>query len=649
MFTKTDIRKIRIAIKRADYEEVIYELGKLGLIHLEVVHMDALSGSTGDDEVMNERRIDKVLSLLESYIFEFNIEHSTKDIDETSTQVLLERNARDDEQFLLNMREQQEQYKNEHAEIIRMISEDSRNLSELEKIKSFGINIDELKAMKLCRVMFGPIAEDIDEESLLNSNDFYIKQYDNYVLAVSLSGRADRMLQFLNGFGFNDRSDIILSEIKIEDMIASIEDRIDGMKDRKIKMEKDIHNLQVEWKKKIEELYNIYTLLKSLIEARKMFLITDEIVFIDGWIVYKNSKKLISILKKFYGDGFFLTISSRAEMRSLYSDVPVILKNNRLFKPFELITRNFGLPGNRELDPTPIATIVYILMFGVMFGDVGQGLVLVLTGIILRYIASKRNIKESFISYGGGILIVCGISAAIFGLFWGSIFSHEHLIPALWFHPMEDIMKLFFATIMMGASFITIGLSLNILNGLRIGHYEESLLGTKGMVGLIVYIGAVFILVRNIQFGIPPQFYEVILFIVVPIFLFSFRTVLAVLFLKKETLFPHGILEYFVESIVEIIEMFSSFLGNTISFVRAGAFALSHAGLSIAFYTLAEIISPDLSHIGAISVIVIGNIFIILLEGLVCSIQSLRLEYYEFFGKFFQGAGTEFKPFLLRK
>ena len=114
-------------------------------------------------------------------------------------------------------------------------------------------------------------------------------------------------------------------------------------------------------------------------------------------------------------------------------------------------------------------------------------------------------------------------------------------------------------------------------------------------------------------------------------------------------MFPHGLFEYIVETIIEIIEMFSSFLGNTISFIRAGAFALSHAGLSIAIYTLAHIITPEGYSVASIAVLVVGNIFIILLEGLVCGIQSMRLEYYEFFGKFFHGEGVEFKPFFFRK
>ena len=106
-----------------------------------------------------------------------------------------------------------------------------------------------------------------------------------------------------------------------------------------------------------------------------------------------------------------------------------------------------------------------------------------------------------------------------------------------------------------------------------------------------------------------------------------------------------GVFEYLVEVAVEVIEVLSSFLGNTISFIRAGAFALSHAGLSIAVYTLAGIVGPDILSASALTVIIIGNIFIILLEGLICGIQSMRLEYYEFFNNFYRGEGRLFAPF----
>jgi len=110
---------------------------------------------------------------------------------------------------------------------------------------------------------------------------------------------------------------------------------------------------------------------------------------------------------------------------------------------------------------------------------------------------------------------------------------------------------------------------------------------------------------------------------------------------------PHDMAEYATETCVEVLEIFLSMLANTVSFIRVGAFALSHAGLSAVTYTLAAMVDPGLKSAGAIIVIIIGNVFIIGFEGLVCGIQSLRLEYYEFFGKFFRGDGLVFSPFAL--
>jgi V/A-type H+-transporting ATPase subunit I len=102
-----------------------------------------------------------------------------------------------------------------------------------------------------------------------------------------------------------------------------------------------------------------------------------------------------------------------------------------------------------------------------------------------------------------------------------------------------------------------------------------------------------------------------------------------------------------IEAAVELLDLCSGLLANTVSFVRAGAFALSHAGLSLATYSLAAMLDPGLATAGAVGVVVLGNLVIVAFEGLVCAIQSLRLSYYEFFGKFYRGSGAPFRPFLL--
>jgi V/A-type H+-transporting ATPase subunit I len=146
--------------------------------------------------------------------------------------------------------------------------------------------------------------------------------------------------------------------------------------------------------------------------------------------------------------------------------------------------------------------------------------------------------------------------------------------------------------------------------------------------------------------GQTPDAWEMSLLIVLPLTIFLLRGFLASLFFKAEK--PADIFEYTVETVVEVAEIALGMLANTVSFIRVGAFALSHAGLSIVTYTLAGIVDPALNSAGAIAVLIFGNIFIICFEGLVCGIQSMRLEYYEFFSKFYKGDGVAFSPFNLK-
>lgn len=253
----------------------------------------------------------------------------------------------------------------------------------------------------------------------------------------------------------------------------------------------------------------------------------------------------------------------------------------------------------------------------------------------------KENLKQA-----GGILVACGFSAAICGLIYGSVFSSEHLLPALWFHPTANIMTLFAATILIGILFIMTGLLVNIINNILNADYTEALLDKRGLVILVIYAATVLFAFNYQRSGQVPAIWEISAFIMLPLTLFALRGVIGPAFFHQES--PHSASEYIIETVMEIVETGLSLFANTISFIRVGAFALSHAGLSIVTYTLAGIADPGLQSAGAILIIITGNIFIIGFEGLICGIQSMRLEYYEFFSKFFQGDGVVFSPFTLK-
>jgi V/A-type H+-transporting ATPase subunit I len=219
-------------------------------------------------------------------------------------------------------------------------------------------------------------------------------------------------------------------------------------------------------------------------------------------------------------------------------------------------------------------------------------------------------------------------------------------MPALWFHPTEHIMKLFAFTILMGVIFIAAGLIVNILNCILNADYTEALLEKRGLVVLVIYAFIVLAAVNFQTGGGLPVMWAISVFIGLPLILFSLRGVIGPLLFRSAK--PHSISEYIIETVMDIVEIALSMFANTISFIRVGAFALSHAGLSIVTYTLAGMADPSMKSAGAIVIIITGNIFIIGFEGLICGIQSMRLEYYEFFSKFFKGEGIIFSPFTLK-
>jgi V/A-type H+-transporting ATPase subunit I len=648
MFYKADIRKVSVGLERKLYDELIYELGKEELIHLTKQDFEEMSTDAEMEAELNEEeaKVREMITVTESLLSALDLESDGRsDSDDRAvSQVAYKGDITSDEAYLSSVKKKIEQFETLHNELLRKLEQAQELMSILEELVSIGIDADMIKRMRLCSFVFGKVDPDFHEELAKPHDSYIIRQHGRHIIGIAMSQTKKEMVDLLEKYGFEDETGKINSSELRAASIGHMQSRIHTLMNRLKRIEDCFNRMKDKWITKLSGIYACYLERETIIDAEKMFLFSREAMFLSGWMDKKDTDRLALVLQRVCGDNFFLVVSTKAERNA-----PVALKNNRLFKPFELLVKNAGLPGNTELDPTPFAAITYVLMFGVMFGDVGQGFVLAIAGLVMKLIARRRKKEESFIADAGSILQVCGVSAVVFGFFYGSLFSNEHILPALWFHPMENIMSLFFAVIMMGAVFIAIGILLNVINGLLMRDYSDALFGARGVVGLMIYAGLIFLFVRYIKMGIYPVTSELIAFIIVPLCIFSIRNILGFFLLGNAQPFPDGVLQYVLETLIEIMEMFSGFLGNTVSFIRAGAFALSHAGLSIAIYTLARIINPDITTIAAVMVLIVGNIFIILLEGAICGIQSMRLEYYEIFGKFFKGDGYAFTPFSLKK
>lgn len=365
-------------------------------------------------------------------------------------------------------------------------------------------------------------------------------------------------------------------------------------------------------------------------EIKKYAVYTKDNTFmLCGWVPAKELRRIKEHFSAF--QDVILIEDSPSAIKG--EAPPVLLKNNfwaRLFQPF---TEMYGLPAYNEFDPTFLMAISYSILFGIMYGDVGQGLVLIALGIFLY---KKKGM------WLGGILGSVGIFSVIFGFIFGSFFGYEELIPG--FHVLEsgaNATRILIVSAAIGAVIIVMTMVINIINGIRQKDIKKIFFTNNSVAGLVFYlavvVGAVVMLVTGAK--VFSTIY-IICLIVIPVIIMFCQEPLGKLAARRKDWKPDSIGGFIAENFFEMFEVLLSFVTNTVSFLRVGAYAICHAGMMLVVYTLAGAPASPL-------VLVIGNIVVMGIEGLMVCIQVLRLEFYEMFGRFYQSGGQKFRPCII--
>ena len=329
----------------------------------------------------------------------------------------------------------------------------------------------------------------------------------------------------------------------------------------------------------------------------------EHLAWITGWTDDLDGERLGAALERAQTRALLRFTRPPSGLRP-----PRVLANPRWLRPFELFAAALGVPGDDEADPTPLLAVVVPLLFGYMFGDIGQGLVLMLVG---AWLLPRFEIAR--------LILLCGASATLFGALFGSVFGFEHLLPPLWLHPLEDPLTVLAVPLGFAVGLLSLGQLLAGLGALWRGHLRDWLLVDLGL--LVLYLGAVAALVLPGS-GLGWLALLGLGWYLVGAFVSTRR------FLGTLTAIGH------------LAENALQLLTNTLSFARVGAFALAHAALSAAVVTMASA-APLWA---AVLIMILGNLVIILLEGLVVSIQTTRLVLFEFFNRFLRGSGRVFRP-----
>ena len=376
-------------------------------------------------------------------------------------------------------------------------------------------------------------------------------------------------------------------------------------------------------------------------DVRKMAAVTNAdgttFYIICGWMDEKDADKLACDVET--DENIICVFEDAASHRS--QSPPTKLKNPKFFKPFEMFIEMYGLPSYYEFDPTIFVALTYCLIFGVMFGDVGQGLVLLIGGALLY------KFKKMRLAY---IISFAGFFSTIFGVLFGSIFGFEDIIDAVWLRPTEHMSQLpfigslntvFVVAIAFGMFLILLSMVFHIINAVKSKDKGNALFDTNGVAGFVFY-GAVVTVILLYMTGNPlPATVVLVIMFVVPLLLIAFKEPLCHLMEKKGKLIEGSVGMFFTQTFFEMFEVLLSYFSNTLSFVRIGAFAVSHAAMMQVVMMLSGAESGSPNWI----VVILGNLIVMVMEGFIVGIQVLRLEYYEMFSRYYEGSGRKFTPF----
>lgn len=512
------------------------------------------------------------------------------------------------------------------------LNDDEKILEQLMHIININVPLDELFKFQYFKLRFGHMP--LEHYEALSR---YSSESDDYFFFVSSVEKDDVWGLYVVLASDAARVDALFESLRFERVIIS--GRAHGTpKQAYEQMKADLENT----KKALEKLKNerdaYADSVKDRLNSWYGYLITWDACFqmktkvllsADGFVLYgyAQARQAQQIAQRLSQSApASVTVSDPSPDQPV--PPPTKLKNWWFFRPFEEYVKMYGLPSYNELDPTPLVALSYMLFFGIMFGDVGQGAVIILAGFLLW------KCKGLFV---GRILTRVGLTSIAFGFFYGSVFGYEHLLPFGYkVNEGSNMNTVLFGAVAIGAVMISISILMNIINGLRQKNLAKALFSNNSVASLIFYWSVLVLVLVMMNFvSLAVSIKALAVLIALSLVIILMKEPLESLLKGKKRLVHDSWLDYILESFFELFETVLSFVTNTISYIRLGAFALNHVGMMSVVFLLSQSASGSQNPV----ILVVGNLFVIGFEGMIVCIQALRLEFYEIFGRFYEGQG----------
>jgi len=477
------------------------------------------------------------------------------------------------------------------------------------------------------------------------------------VLVVAMKRNAADVRKVLDEHGFREGKLSAAPDDAGDEAIAEADARLRRLRAEQGEQSRHIEVVIGSHREELESDWRTVRLGELLLSIRGTSSESSHAAVFTGWVPKRQRSRVETDVREAANEACLIEWHTASEMKKeTGNSAPVELQNPRFLRPFQMLVTNYGIPEYGTIDPTPLVAVAYLLMFGLMFGDAGHGLVLVILGLIGMRILQTPGMKQL-----SRLLVWCGGASMVMGVLFGAYFGFE-LLPPLWFnyhgvvagHAQEgaisNLMDILTLTVYLGIAVIAIGLVLNWINNIRKRDWRVLIFEKTGILGGIMYGTGVWLAAAFARSGFRslPSLNVAGLLIVVPALLLFLKFPLQHRAAVRRGEHPHGgPVMWVMDWVIEIVDVFSGYLANTLSFMRVAGLGIAHVMLMVAFFQISQMVSPGGTSVLSVVVLLAGNALVIALEGLSAGIQSLRLNYYEFFSKYFTPTGTEFRPITL--
>jgi V/A-type H+-transporting ATPase subunit I len=625
-------------------ENILEKLMRLGVVEVSNIEQDASNEEwsklvSGDGDETSVSRIESDLARVRSsieYINKYSVQK--KGLFESKRVIELDKYNKiiKNQDTIWSVVEQIDSYDSSLGSL-RAEENRLRNLIEsLTPWKPLDIPLDVASTRKTS-VLTGVVPATIDDEKLKQSMFEAVKECciniinadkeQKYLLAIYHTSVEEEVMSQLKQFGF--------AKVAFKDLTGTVDynirecsARIDAIEKERQEIQRNIANLVGE-KHNLEILYDHLEILKDKKKILNKLVRTDKTFMLEGWLPAELSEKVESEITA--NSDCIVDIRQPGEDE----DYPILLKNNSLVQPFEIITELYSLPSSKGIDPNPFMAPFYFVFFGMMVSDAGYGLLLALvTGIVLwKFKLEGMAYKLIKMIFFGGISTF--IWGALFGGWFGNIVdvvtSGEFTVPPIWFNPLDDPMRLLLWSFIFGGIHIFVGMGLNAYMMIRDGKPLDALFDVGSwyllLIGIVMLVGGGFVADVGKYMAI----------------------VGALMLVLTQGRNEKNIVKRLVSGVLSLYNI-TSYLSDVLSYSRLLALGLATGVIATVINTMGSLFGLD--NIGGIILLavalIVGTVFNILINALGAYVHASRLQYVEFFGKFYEGGGKGFEPFKIK-